>query len=45
VEPDIPPDQLEQAQVKVDQLLKALRESLGLTPDAESALIYRPDAE
>jgi hypothetical protein len=46
VKSDIPADQLERAQARVDQLLDALRsESERLSSDAESALTFRPDAE
>jgi hypothetical protein len=41
---DIPADQLEPAQARVDQLLEALRrETQRLTPDAESALAFHAD--
>jgi hypothetical protein len=46
VKSDIPPDQLERAQARVEQLLVALREETArLAPDADSALVFRPDAE
>jgi hypothetical protein len=51
LEPDIPPDQpegaqLERAQARVDELLEALRrETARLSWDAESALTFRPDNE
>ncbi|MGA2882425.1 MAG: hypothetical protein ABSG13_26015 [Bryobacteraceae bacterium] len=41
---DIPADQLERAQARVDQLLEALRRKTErLSPDADSALTFRPD--
>jgi hypothetical protein len=44
VKSDIPADQLEPAQARVDQLLNALRrESERLGPLAESALGFDPD--
>lgn len=43
---DIPPDQLERAQARVDPFLDALRRATErLPPDADSALIFRPDEE
>jgi hypothetical protein len=37
---------LERAQAREDQLLSALRrETARLGPDADSALVYQPDAE
>jgi hypothetical protein len=51
LEPNIPPArpegaQLERAQARVSQLLDALRRQTGrLAPEADSALIFRPDAE
>jgi hypothetical protein len=44
VKSDIPADQLERAQARVDQLLNALRhETERLGPLAESALVFLPD--
>jgi len=44
LEPDIPVDQLERAQARVDQLLDALRDQTKrLAADADSALTFRPD--
>jgi formate dehydrogenase assembly factor FdhD len=44
VKSDIPADQLEPAQARVDQLLEALRrETQRLAPDAESALTFHAD--
>ena len=41
---DIPPDQLEPARARVEQLLEALRrETQRLAPDAESALTFHAD--
>ena len=41
---NIPPDQLERAQARVDQFLEALRLETGrLSPDADSALVFHPD--
>ncbi|MGB6946066.1 MAG: hypothetical protein WBE37_26940 [Bryobacteraceae bacterium] len=41
---DLPADQLEQAQARVDQHLEALRHDTALLPpDAESALTFHPD--
>ena len=41
---DIPADQLNRAQARVDQLLDALRgETQRLAPDAESALTFDPE--
>jgi hypothetical protein len=41
VKTDIPADQLERAQARVEQLLDALRrETERLTPDVESALTF-----
>lgn len=41
---DIPADQLERAQARVDQILDALRrETERLRPEADSALTFRPD--
>jgi len=46
VKSDIPADQLERAQARVDQLLDALRRASERLPsDAESALTFRRDAE
>jgi hypothetical protein len=46
VKSDIPADQLEPAQARVDQFLEALRhETVRLPPNADSALTYQPDAE
>jgi len=43
---DIPADQLERAQSRVDQLLEALRrQTERLASDSDSALTYRPDAD
>ena len=43
---DIPADQLERAQARVDLFLDALRrETERLPPDADSALILSPDEE
>jgi hypothetical protein len=40
---DIPADQLERAQARVDQLLEALRrETQRLAPTADSALTFSP---
>jgi hypothetical protein len=44
VKSDIPADQLERAQARVNQLLEALRrETERLAPVAESALTYQAD--
>ena len=44
VKTDIPADQLERAQARVDQFLEALRrETARLAPTADSALTYSPD--
>jgi hypothetical protein len=44
VKSDIPADQLERAQARVDQLLDSLRrETERLPPDADSALAFSPD--
>jgi len=41
---DIPANQLERAQARVDQLLEALRrETERLAPVAESALVFNPE--
>ncbi|HTR39436.1 MAG TPA: hypothetical protein VMH80_26365 [Bryobacteraceae bacterium] len=46
MKPDIPPEQLERIQPLVDQLLTLLRrQALTLAPDADSALIYKPEPE
>jgi hypothetical protein len=45
VKSDIPADQLARTQARADQLLDALRsQTQRLAPEAESALIYQPDA-
>jgi hypothetical protein len=44
VKHDIPADELERAQARVDPLLEALRrETARLGPDADSALTFHPD--
>jgi len=44
VKTDIPADELQRAQARVDPLLEALRRETGrLAPDADSALTFRPD--
>ena len=41
---DIPDNQLERAQTRVNQLLDPLRRETGrLAPDADSALTFHPD--
>jgi len=41
---EIPSDELDRAQARVDQLLEALRrETERLGPDADSALTFQPD--
>lgn len=43
---DIPADQLDRAQARVDQLLEALRRQTQQLPsETDSALTFRPDAE
>jgi hypothetical protein len=44
VKSDIPADELERAQARVDQLLDVLRrETWRLGPDVDSALIFNPE--
>jgi hypothetical protein len=44
VKSDIPADEIERAQTRVDQLLDALRrETQRLAPDADSALTFNAD--
>jgi hypothetical protein len=46
LKPDIPADQLERVQARVDQRVDALRRLTALLPpDADSALTFRPDLE
>jgi hypothetical protein len=46
VKSDIPSDELERAQARVDQLLEALRrETARLASTADSALVYSPDED
>ncbi|HUA21298.1 MAG TPA: hypothetical protein VMB25_21275 [Bryobacteraceae bacterium] len=46
LKPAIPPEQLERIQPLVDQLLAQIhREVLTLPPDADSALVYKPEPE
>jgi hypothetical protein len=46
VKSDIPSDELERAQARVDQLLEALRrETARLASTADSALAYSPDQD
>ena len=46
MKPDIPADQLERVQARVDQRVDALRRLTALLPpDADSALTFRPDLE
>jgi hypothetical protein len=46
VKSDIPADQLERVQSRVNQLLDALRKNTErLASDSDSALTYRPDAD
>jgi hypothetical protein len=46
VKPDIPADELERAQARVEQLLDTLRSQTERLPcDSDSALTYRPDVD